>query len=526
MATSEQESNTSEIKKPQENQPGETSTGSAQTAAESGNKPETETPATPATEPTPAPEQNPAQETPVKAEPAPTPEPTPAKETPATPDTSENTAKITPVHLESTAQNKPVEPVEKIAMDEAAQYGRIDAEGRVFVKDGDTEREVGQYADGIPEQPFALYVRRFLDLQAQVDLAQARLATLKAHDIDATLKSLDKAMESPMVVGNLAGLRSRVEKLRELGAARKEQLAEEREVAKAQALETRNKIVQAAEKIAAQDPERTQWKQSGERLRELLESWKDSQRKGPRIDRATEDALWKRFSAARTSFDRHRKSFFSQLDAKRAEVRSKKEALIKRAEELANSTDWARTSAAYRDLMTEWKAAGRASRKDDDALWERFRAAQQVFFDARSADNAKTNTEEQANLEVKEKLLEQAKALMPVKDLETTKAKFRDLLDKWDEAGRVPRGDMQRLENGLRSVEQAIAKAENEAWVKSNPETKARAEGLVGQLEEKIAKLETEIAAAKQDGKDTKKLEEDLQARKGWLDQARKAAAE
>ncbi|WP_296182986.1 DUF349 domain-containing protein [uncultured Mobiluncus sp.] len=526
MATSEQESNTSEIKEPQENQPGETSTGPAQTAAETGNKPETETPAAPATEPAPAPEQNPAQETPVTPEPAPAPEPTPAKETPATPQTSEKTAKITPVHLESTAQNKPVGPVEKIAMDEAAQYGRIDAEGRVFVKDGDTEREVGQYADGIPEQPFALYVRRFLDLQAQVDLAQARLATLKAHDIDATLKSLDKAMESPMVVGNLAGLRSRVEKLRELGAARKEQLAEEREVAKAQALETRNKIVQAAEKIAAQDPERTQWKQSGERLRELLESWKDSQRKGPRIDRATEDALWKRFSAARTSFDRHRKSFFSQLDAKRAEVRSAKEALIKRAEELANSTDWARTSAAYRDLMTEWKAAGRASRKDDDALWERFRAAQQVFFDARSADNAKTNTEEQANLEVKEKLLEQAKALMPVKDLETTKAKFRDLLDKWDEAGRVPRGDMQRLENGLRSVEQAIAKAENEAWVKSNPETKARAEGLVGQLEEKIAKLETEIAAAKQDGKDTKKLEEDLQARKGWLDQARKAAAE
>ena len=88
MATSEQESNTSEIKEPQENQPGETSTGPAQTAAETGNKPETETPAAPATEPAPAPEQNPAQETPVTPEPAPAPEPTPAKETPATPQTS------------------------------------------------------------------------------------------------------------------------------------------------------------------------------------------------------------------------------------------------------------------------------------------------------------------------------------------------------------------------------------------------------------------------------------------------------
>lgn len=504
MVTSEQESNTSGIKEPQEILSGDTSTGPTQTAVAASSQPQTESPA------------------------APLPESTANEVSSATPvpQSAEKPAQLTPVHLENANQNKPVGPVEKIAMEEASKYGRVDDQGRVFVKDGDAEREVGQYADGIPEQPLALYVRRFLDLQAQVDLAQARLATLKAHDIDATLKSLDKAMESPMVVGNLAGLRSRIEKLRELGTARKEQLAAEREVAKAQALEARTKIVETAEKIAAQDPERTQWKQSGERLRELLESWKDSQRKGPRIDRTTEDALWKRFSAARTSFDRHRKSFFSQLDARRAEVRNAKEALIKRAEELADSTDWARTSAAYRDLMAEWKAAGRASRKDDDALWERFRAAQQVFFDARSADNAKTNTEEQANLEVKEQLLQQAKALMPVKDLESTKAKFRALLDKWDEAGRVPRGDMQRLENGLRSVEQAIAKAENDAWVKSNPETKARAEGLVGQLEEKIAKLENEIAAAKQAGKDTQKLEEDLQARKGWLDQARKAAAE
>lgn len=504
MVTSEQESNTSGIKEPQENLSGDTSTGPTQTEVAASSQPQTESPA------------------------APLPESTASEVSSATPapQSAEKPAQLTPVHLENANQNKSVGSVEKIAMDEASKYGRVDDQGRVFVKDGDTEREVGQYADGIPEQPLALYVRRFLDLQAQVDLAQARLATLKAHDIDATLKSLDKAMESPMVVGNLAGLRSRIEKLRELGTARKEQLAAEREVAKAQALEARTKIVETAEKIAAQDPERTQWKQSGERLRELLESWKDSQRKGPRIDRTTEDALWKRFSAARTSFDRHRKSFFSQLDARRAEVRNAKEALIKRAEELANSTDWARTSAAYRDLMAEWKAAGRASRKDDDALWERFRAAQQVFFDARSADNAKTNTEEQANLEVKEQLLQQAKALMPVKDLETTKAKFRALLDKWDEAGRVPRGDMQRLENGLRSVEQVIAKAENDAWVKSNPETKARAEGLVGQLEEKIAKLESKIAAAKQAGKDTQKLEEDLQARKGWLDQARKAAAE
>ena len=122
--------------------------------------------------------------------------------------------------------------------------------------------------------------------------------------------------------------------------------------------------------------------------------------------------------------------------------------------------------------------------------------------------------------------MEQAKALLPIKNLDTAKATFRDLLDKWDEAGRVPRSEVSRLESGLRSVEQAIANAEQEEWNKSNPETKARAEGLVGQLEEKIAQLEEQIAAAKAQGKDTKSLEDDLAARQAWLAQARKTAAE
>lgn len=440
---------------------------------------------------------------------------------------SAKATQLTQVNLgEAKTAQMSIAPVEKLAMEEASKFGRVDSEGHVYVKDGETEREVGQYPDGIPTNPLALYTRRFLDLQAQVDLAGARMPSLKSSDIDATLKSLDEALVEPMAVGNLESLRERVKELHEQGTARKEELAKEREIARGKALEERTKIVESAEKIAAQSPERTQWKQSGERLRALLESWKDAQRKGPRLDKATEDALWKRFSTARTSFDRHRKAFFSQLDNKRAEVKAKKEALIKRAEELSSSTDWNGTSAAYRNLMNEWKAVGRASRKDDDALWERFRAAQQGFFDARNAANAMTDSQERENLIVKEKLLEQAKALLPIKDLEAAKAAYRNILDKWDEAGRVPRGDLQRLENGLRSVEEAISKTEKDLWNKTNPETKARAEGLVNQLEEKIAEIEEKISKAKAAGKSTKKLEEDLNARKVWLAQARKTAAE
>ena len=93
------------------------------------------------------------------------------------------------------------------------------------------------------------------------------------------------------------------------------------------------------------------------------------------------------FSHARTTFDRKRRQHFGALDEQRAQARAAKERLIARAEELSTSTDWAATANAFRDLMTEWKAAGRTARKDDDALWARFRAAQDAFFAARTAAN-------------------------------------------------------------------------------------------------------------------------------------------
>ena len=114
----------------------------------------------------------------------------------------------------------------------------------------------------------------------------------------------------------------------------------------------------------------TQWKAAGDRLREILEEWRTI----TGLDRKTDDALWKRYSAARETFNRRRGSHFAELDRERAGARQAKEALCERAEELADSTDWGATGAAFRDLLTEWKAAGRAAKDVDDALWQRFKA--------------------------------------------------------------------------------------------------------------------------------------------------------
>jgi hypothetical protein len=409
---------------------------------------------------------------------------------------------------------------------EAAAWGRVDDDGTVWVREASGERSVGQYTGADTEEALGFYVRRFLDLQAQVALFEARLPQLAPKEIEQTLATLTEALEAPAAVGDIDGLRERLERLRGVAEERRKEAAAEREAARAQAVAERTAIVEKAEQIAEQDPARTQWKQSGQRLRDLLDEWKDAQRNGPRLDRSTEDKLWKRFSHARTAFDRHRRQYFSDLDASQGAVKEAKEKLIARAEELSSSTDWGRTASAYRELMDEWKAAGRASRKDDDALWARFRAAQQRFFDARSAQNAEVDAEYGENLKVKLALLEQAEALLPVKDPRTARAALRPIQDQWDEAGKVPRADVQRVEARMRAVEQAVRDAEQAEWERSNPETRARAEGAAAQLHSAIEQLEADLERARAGGdeKQVAEAEAALEARRAWLDQIQRAA--
>lgn len=415
----------------------------------------------------------------------------------------------------------PAVVVRAASTDNPEDFGRVDEDGNVWVKEADGERQVGSYPDGVPENPLALYTRRFLDLEATVNLFETRLPALSARDIEQTLKTIDEAVKAPAAVGDLDGLRSRVAELHERAARRKEEARAERQAAKEAALQDRTAVVEEAEALANQDPERTQWKQSGQKLRDLLEDWKQLQRRGPRLDRADEDALWKRFSSARTKFDRHRRQFFSALDARQAEAKRVKEQLIAEAEAMQNSTDWGRTSAAYRDLMDRWKQAGRASRKEDDALWARFRAAQQVFFDARRENSEMIDSEYRQNLKVKEELLVRAESLLPITDLDTTIKRLREIQDQWDAAGRVPRSDISRVEGRMRAVEKAVREAEEEQWRKSDPETKARAEGMLGQLEESIAQLEADLAKAEQAGDHAqiKAITDALETKRAWYRQ-------
>lgn len=404
-----------------------------------------------------------------------------------------------------------------------SDWGRVDADGNVYVKEGDGERLIGQWVTGgDADEAIAFYTRRFENLETEVDLLEKRVAagTVSPDDATKAIATVREQLVDAQAIGDLASLSSRLDALEPRLAELRAQRKVEREQRTAEATATKTRIVEAAEKIAAgQD-----WRNGADKLRALLDEWKAL----PRLSKSADDELWHRFSTARTAYTKKRKAHFGEQSVKRDQAQKIKERLIVEAEALSGSTDWGATSAAYRDLMQQWKAAGSAPRNVEDKLWKRFRAAQDVFFSAREAANAAQDTEYAQNAEVKRQILEEAEALVPVKDLEATRKAWHDIADRWEAAGKVPRDQIKELEGRIRAVERAIREAGEQEWKRTDPEKSARADDMITKLEDAISAIEADIAKAEAAG-DTKKvakLRENLESRQAFLEIARRTASD
>jgi hypothetical protein len=405
-----------------------------------------------------------------------------------------------------------------VATDEQTPWGRVDETGTVFVRDASGERAVGQYPDGSPEEALAYFERKFADLAGQVTLLEQRAKRgAPAADIAKAVKSLSANIESANAVGNLAALHTRLEALGGTVSELTEKQTEEQKALVAAALVERTAIVEEVEKLAAQDPAKAQWKQVSTTLDELFQKWQTHQQDGPRLPKNESNELWKRFRAARAIIDGHRKAFFAELDSTHKDARTRKQELVTKAEALLpKGADGIPT---YRTLLDEWKLAGRAGKKFDDALWAKFKAAGDALYSAKTEVDARDNVEFEANLEQKNELLVEAEKLLTVTDRAQAKESLASIQRRWDKIGKVPREKVKTVEDRLRKVETAVRKLDEDHWQRSDPEKQARTEGLASQLHEAIAKLEAELAAAKASGDKAKiaKAQEALDARKLWL---------
>ncbi|MFC5063437.1 DUF349 domain-containing protein [Actinomycetospora atypica] len=460
-------------------------------------------------EPAPVIEETPDAGTAGQAAPAPTPSPGPAPTpTPA----PAPTPAPTPAAPAAETAELPTVPA---AADDPSRWGRVDADGTVWTVSPEGDRAVGSWQAGDAAEGLAHFARRFDDLRTEADLLVRRLQSGRG-DAAAVLRSatvLRERLDVAAVVGDVPGLVVRLDAViaaaQQAGTAEKSAKAGARE----QAVARKEALIGEAETLAE---ETTRWKHAGDRFSAMLEEWKTIRG----IDRKTDDALWKRFAKARETFTRRRGAHFAELDRERSSAKARKEELVAEAESLQESEDWGATAGRYKDLMTEWKAAGRTSKDADDALWARFRGAQDHFFARRSATFDARDAEFTGNATAKEALLKEAAAI-DLSDTDAARAALRSVQERWDEIGKVPRERVREFATRLKEVEDRVRAAVDRRWSRVDPEKEAR----VAQFRERVEAFEAQAAKARAAGDERRAKEADKQATqwREWLAAAERA---
>ncbi|MFB7891057.1 DUF349 domain-containing protein [Microbacterium sp. NPDC056044] len=399
-------------------------------------------------------------------------------------------------------------------------WGRVDEDGTVSVREADGWRVVGQYPDGSAEEALAYFERKYTDLASEVTLLEVRhrRGGASASDLRSTARTINGKLDGAAAVGDLASLVARVAALTETLAAESATEAVAAREAVDDAVKARTELVEKAEALAARDPRTVQWKQATADLNSLFDQWQSQQQNGPRLPKSTAQQLWKRFRDARATVDKHRRAFYAELDEAHKGVRDRKTRLVEKAEALAPKGEDG--IPAYRELLDQWKTAGRAGKKVDDALWARFKAAGDALYGARIEREAADAEASREKIDLKRALLDEAKVVGDERDITKARSILTSIQRRWDEIGRIfPRDTERSLDDELRRVENALRSREDADWKRNDPEQKARANDMTRQLNDAIQKLEDELEVAKKSGdkKAIANATDALEARRTWL---------
>jgi len=377
------------------------------------------------------------------------------------------------------------------------EFGYVDGDKNAFINSENGPIKIGSFPDGTAQEAFAFFTKRYTDLLTDVELTLARLADGKGsiEGITTVTERITSAIDSPNLIGDLTSLATAKTQIEAALEARKVAATARKAEIKAQGLAKRTVVVENAEKLANSNA----WKVTTEKFKELLEEWKAL----PHADKAAEQELWARFRKARSTFDKARKVHFDQLNTVRTEAVAGKQAVIKKAQEISDSTEWATTANAFKRMMSEWKELPRAAKAKEDKLWTEFKLLQDRFFAAKAASESVRDEEFAGNLVAKSALLEKAEALLPITDIEQAKKSLRDIQEQWEKIGHVPRDAKEKIERRLKAVESALRKLQDEKWHNTNPEVVQRANGMVQSFETSLEKLDKQIASATAAGKTT-----------------------
>jgi hypothetical protein len=416
-----------------------------------------------------------------------------------------------------------------VLIGDPAKFGRVAEDGTVYVITSSGEKAVGSYPGKSADEALAYFVKKFEMLASEVALLAARIRSgaMVPSDAQEAVAKLKLAIQNLNGVGDLAKLNESIESIPALIENHKEAYEIKKQAQAAEKAARKIEITAQKERIATEAEglvDSVNWKATTEKLKELLDEWK----KAPRLDKATDAKLWKRFSSSRNKFDKRRRTHFATLDIEFKKVNELKEVIVKEAESLANSRDWLKTAQKYKSLMDKWKAAGRGKKSTDTALWNRFKASQDQFFAAKNADMEKRQGSMVENLQKREELLTQIESLLPISDFKSARRTFRDLESKWQRIGITDRKKMPALQVRVDKVSAAIAELEQHDSRKTDPTAIAQANKVVQGLVEAIENYEKQASKAEAAGQTAKAMlaREAAAARRVWLEQAQKGLTE
>lgn len=214
-------------------------------------------------------------------------------------------------------------------------------------------------------------------------------------------------------------------------------------------LEAKTAYCEQAEALAADEDVVESFKE----LQKLHEQWKDL---GP-VAKEFRDAIWERFRAATSVINKRYQAHFEGLKAQQVENLAAKTALCEQVEEIAkkeitSSTQWNTLSKEIEEIQAKWRTIGFATRKENQKVYDRFRAACDVFFERKRASFTEFKDSMNENLAKKMAIIEEAESLKESTDWKATGERLIELQKQWKEIGAVPRKKSEQIWKRFRAA--------------------------------------------------------------------------
>lgn len=266
---------------------------------------------------------------------------------------------------------------------------------------------------------------------------------------------------------------------------RKRQHQESQEKDMLQNLDLKMELVDKAEKLAASDA----WRQTTDAFKALMDEWKGV----GRTMSEKNESLWQRFIAAQNVFFERKRMHYDMIKQEQEVNLVKKQEIVDKAEALADSTDWNDTTAAYAQLMEEWKASGRVSPEKADELWDRISKAKDKFFGAKRTHFEAHRVTLDDNVAQKNALIKRAQSLQHSTAWRDATDEFAELFEEWKKIGPVPRADHERLWDEFAKARRSFFARKDADWEQRRASQERQFDSRVSQTRQFLETLKAEL---------------------------------